>query len=553
MFGRQQYHGMNPIYPKSEISPDADATPSAGEEINGQLERIRELMQKPDPTEAVWACDAFNRDHPDSAEGWHVASQLALKIADPGAALRAIEHALRLEPDRSEWLLHKARCLLLLDRKPEARVLASRMAQRLFPKADLTEQVGLLLSSLDMYEQAEKLFLDAVKLAPQVAGYHYNLATVQRILGKLETAETSLDRAISLDPDDADALALRSGIRRQTSGQNHIEELKQALSRSAGSPRQTVTIFHALAKELEDVGEHAESFSCLKKGADIRRKHLRYDVQRDIDTMTKVKDVYSDSEFVGGEGGFISASPIFVIGMPRTGTTLVERILGSHTRVHAAGELNTFALGLVEMARGIAGTRQLSGPGLVELSRQIDFQELGRLYIERTREFSVDSPHFVDKMPMNFLYAGLIHRALPKAKIIHVDRNPMDTCYAVYKTLFESAYPYSYDLQELGRYFVAYRELMSHWNRVMPGVMHTVRYEDLVSNHRRVTEAMLEYCHLSWEEQCLRPHESDRHSTTASAAQVRRPVHQESVGLWEHYRDELQPLAEILRGAGIEI
>lgn len=523
----------------------------ANGELQNELRRIQDLMRKADPTDAVWACDRFNRDHPAFAPGWNLASQLALRIGDPNAALRAIGLALNIEPDQSEWLLQKAKCLLVLGRREEARILAQKMSDRLFSSAGLSTAAGLLLSSLDMYEQAESLFLDAVKQEPGVAGSYYNLATVQRFLGKLDKAETNLDKSLALDPGDGEALGLRSGLRRQTPESNHLDQLEGLLADSASSPRRAVSICYSLAKELEDIGDYSRSFTYLKRGADTRREHLRYDVQRDIQTMAAIRDVYSEAVFTEDKVGFINASPIFVIGMPRTGTTLVERILGSHSAVHAAGELNEFALSLVKITRGLAGNRPASGADLVTLSQHIDFAALGRLYIEGARDRLTQCVHFVDKMPLNFLYAGLIHLALPKAKIIHVERDPMDTCYAVYKTLFENAYPYSYDLRELGQYYVAYKELMAHWHKVIPGVMHTVKYEDLVADHQGVTQSMLEYCKLSWEEQCLRPHEGAGYSATASATQVRRPVHQESVGKWKHYQNELQPLAEILLAAGI--
>jgi len=544
---------MNPIPPKSGV-PDPAISVTGDERVPQQaLQRIQDLMRKTDPTDAVWACDRLNRDHPTFVPGWNMASQLALRIGDPTAALRAIGRALNIEPDQPEWLLQKAKCLLVLGRREEARGLAQRMSNRLFRTAGLSTAVGLLMSSLDMYEQAELLFLDAVKLEPGVAGYYYNLATVQRFLGKLDKAEVNLDKTLALNPGDAEALALRSGLRRQTPERNHLDELRGLLADSAKSPRQVVSTCYALAKELEDIGDYPSSFTYLKRGADTRREHLNYDVQRDIQTMATIRDVYSEPVFADDNVGFINASPIFVIGMPRTGTTLVERILGSHSAVRAAGELNDFALSLVKITSGLAGKQPVSGANLVTLSKNIDFASLGRLYIESTRDRMTQCVHFVDKMPMNFLYAGLVHLALPKAKIIHVERNPMDTCYAIYKTLFENAYPYSYNLPELGQYYVAYKELMAHWHRVMPGVMHTVKYEDLVIDQRGVAESMLEYCKLSWEEQCLRSHEIGGYSSTASAAQVRSPVHQESIGRWKHYRDELQPLAGIFLAAGITL
>ena len=515
--------------------------------------KLRHLMQKDDPTEAVRACDKFNRDFPDSAQGWNIASLLATRIGDPGGALRAADNALHLEPGRVEWIVQKANCLVTLGRSDEARTIATEMALRLYPSAQQSAAVGLLLARLNLHKEAETLFIEAVKQEPHVSGYHYNLATVQRFLGKLEESEESLDKAIALDPDDVEAWSLRSGLRRQTVQRNHIAGLRDTLERVSTNPSRQVSVGYALAKELEDLEEYGQSFACLKQAGDTRRKHMRYDIERDIQTLAKIPGAYRKQMFDGEIDGFVDAAPIFIIGMPRTGTTLIERILGSHSVVQAAGELSNFAVELVNVTRLLAGNERTTASELVSLSSKIDFSTLGQAYIESTRTAANGHAYFIDKLPLNFLYAGLIHLALPKAKIIHVERHPMDTCYAVYKTLFQSAYPFSYDLEELARYFVAYRQLMQHWNEVMPEVMHTVRYEDVVANTRAATESLLDYCDLSWEEQCLRFHESDEHSTTASASQVREPVYADSINRWRHYENELQPVTKILKNAGIAI
>jgi hypothetical protein len=187
------------------------------------------------------------------------------------------------------------------------------------------------------------------------------------------------------------------------------------------------------------------------------------------------------------------------------------------------------------------------------LTASLDFRQLGVAYLESSRPGTGHTAHFVDKLPLNFMYAGLIHLALPGARIVHVQRHPMDTCYAIYKTLFRDAYPFSYKLQELGEYYLAYRQLMAHWQQVMPGVIHTVRYEDLVADIESETGQLLEHCGLPFQEQCLRFHENDSASTTASAAQVRTALYSSSVGMWRQYEQQLQPLVDQLTASGIEI
>ena len=185
------------------------------------------------------------------------------------------------------------------------------------------------------------------------------------------------------------------------------------------------------------------------------------------------------------------------------------------------------------------------------MSTRVDFRALGRRYLERVRPYRDSRPVFIDKLPFNYLYAGLIHLALPHAKIVSVRRNPLDTCYAVYKQLFKDAYPFSYYLAELGRYYVAYDRLMRHWETVMPGVVLTVNYEDVVADVRGQAQRLLRHCGLGWDELCVRFHENTRASTTASALQVRQPLYDTSIGRWRRYAEQLEPLRLQLEAEGI--
>jgi hypothetical protein len=338
-------------------------------------------------------------------------------------------------------------------------------------------------------------------------------------------------------------------MRRQTTEQNHVEELKGLLAAGVGDARGRVSVLYALAKEEEDLGENEDSFAHLQQGASLRREHMRYQVEGDLQTMARIESVYNADYLQRPSDGDDNAEAIFILGMPRTGTTLVERIVASHSDVTAVGELNNFALQLTQLARGSRGKSSKSE--LVELSAGLDFSALGKAYIDSTRPLSGSTARFTDKMPLNFLYAGLIHRALPQAKIIHLQRHPLDTCYAIYKTLFKDAYPFSYSLEELGRYYLAYRSLMDHWESVMQGVIHTVSYEALVVDVEGESRRLLAYCDLPWQEQCLRFYESREASTTASASQVREPVYSSSVGKWRHYQAQLQPLVQMLSAAGV--
>jgi tetratricopeptide (TPR) repeat protein len=514
-------------------------------------QHVLQLMREGKLREAAAASDELTQTYPDYDSGWRTASQLAMNLNEPAIALRAIDQALRVSPGKPEWLLQKMACLAVKGDISAAKVAAAELERHDFDAPYHAATCGLTLIRLGLFEGAEHHYRRAVALEPDNGTNHYNLATVLRFLGRLNDAASSLGRAVELNPDDFDAHLLRSGLRTQTAEENHLESLRAVLERTPEKHPGRVRINYALAKELEDVEDFDASFECLSLAASARRSAMQYHPERDLATMRKIREVYTEDVFGGSVEGFVNADPIFVIGSPRTGTTLVDRILNSHSVVESAGELQAFGIELVNQCMHISDIKPQAPADLVPLTRQIDFAALGEAYVGNARPKTAPTAHFIDKLPMNFLYAGLIHLALPKAKIVWLDRDPMDTCYAVYKTLFEGAYPYSYDLQELANYYVEYRNLMAHWFDVMPGVIHTVRYEDLVTEPRPVIESLLDYCGLSWEEQCLNFHESEDAVTTASAAQVRQALHAGSVGKWHNYEKQLQPVVEILQQAGV--
>tara|TARA_R110002126_G_scaffold97190_17_gene226792 strand:- start:10391 stop:11770 length:1380 start_codon:yes stop_codon:yes gene_type:complete len=434
-----------------------------------------------------------------------------------------------------------------------ARQLAADITARSDSSVSWLGQLALQLSTLQQFSDAATLYQRAIALKADDATLHYNYATMLRVCGELKQAEQQLDIAIKLNPDDAEAWQLRSGLGKQTAVSNHVNELKQQLSRSDLSAKARVHLQYALAKELEDLADYQASFAALKHGADLRRRHINYDIQQDVAVMQSIVANFNRPFFARPASGCDTDEPIFVVSLPRAGSTLLERFLGSSEQVHLAGELNNFARCLQQqLQQQFPGWRPASKVAMVEQSRQLDFAQLGQRYLDSTRPHTGQSRYFVDKLPLNFLYVGLIHRALPNARIIHVKRQPLDHCYAMYKHLFADAYPFSYQLSELAQYYHAYQQLMQHWQQVLPGVIHDVRYEELVTTPEPCVQALYQHCRLPWSADYLAFHQQNRQaSATGSASQIRQPLYRSSVERWRCYEKELDPLQHALQGLAL--
>jgi tetratricopeptide (TPR) repeat protein len=492
-----------------------------------------------------------------AAHSLYAASQKALTSKRPIEALKLIDQALLREPLNPHLWIHRARCLLAQRRLPEAREAAAAAQQHALPNAALLSAIATVLNLVNDHAGALIAYDAAIALAPDNAPILFNRAAVRRYVGQLAQAEADYDRVIALNPRDYEAYLNRSDLRTQSAERNHVAELEAALDRGIPNPQGEVFLCYALAKEYEDLKDYSQSFGYLKRGAQVRRRHLRYDVAADVATVDWIMESFPDPHPQPQSPHDAAASapadaPIFIVGLPRSGSTLIDRILGSHSQVYSAGELHAFALTLVDAVRRQSGRPNLTRQELVKRSADVDFTALGLHYQKLASSGVPAGLRFTDKMPLNYLYLGLIRRALPNAKIIHVSRAPMAAGYAMYKMLFQDGYPFSYDLAELGRYYVAYRRLMAHWHRVLPGAIYDLAYEDLVADQVGETGKVLTYCGLEFQDACADFHLNPTAATTASASQVRQPIYSEAVSQWRHYARELTELTEILRAGGID-
>ena len=421
------------------------------------------------------------------------------------------------------------------------------VAGRTGTSARFAHAVAQLYMRLNDAGRAADFYARAVAIEPGLAAYRYNLSTALIALGRMEEAEAALDSVIAAQPRDGDAWYNRATLRRQTHDRNHVAAIEHELSRPGLQPKDAVPLHYALAKELEDLGEFERSFQALARGASSRRAMLSYRVEDDESIMREIGAAFAGQVVGKSVSGCDDRRPVFVVGLPRSGTTLVDRILSSHSRIGSHGESTDFAMSLMHLAG-----RYRDKDELLERSTKVEPRQLGDAYVRRLAMHRDD--RIVDKTPANFLYLGLIARALPDARIVYVRRDPMDVCYAMYKTLFRMAYPYSYDLGDLGRYWLAFDALMRHWQHVLPaGRMLVVGYERLVTDPAATITAMLDHIGMPWEDACLHFDTNPLPSLTASAAQVRQPIYPTSVGLWRRHAKALAPLVDFFRAQGVPV
>jgi len=474
------------------------------------------------------------------------ASQEAQKQGRFDAMLAAAECAVAVDSCDFRARFRLLECLLYCGQVNRVLDELARLERRAASDHQLLCRIAEYYTHCVDHDSALRCYLQAVAMQPRNSEYLFAISAAEIAAGNLDAAEGHLTEVIRLNPHDYDAYRNRAMLKKQTSDENHIEEIIALLSQGARTPAGEVQLCYALAKEYEDLGDYGTSFEYLERGASKRRSIMGYRVAGDVNVMERLRKVFDKELMSGDTRGCDETGPIFVIGLPRSGTTLVDRILSSHSAVDSLGEINNFAYALMHTIG-----RSADKPKLIDLSAQVDFTELGQRYVDSTKSYGKSGPFLIDKTPLNYLYVGLITLALPNARIVHIHRNPMDSCYAMYRTLFRAGFPFSYDFDDLGKYYVAYRQLMAHWREAVPNAVMDVSYEALVDDQEAISRQVIAYCGLDWEPACLEFHKNASAVLTASSAQVRRPVYRDALQRWRRYEKQLRPVINILKEAGV--
>lgn len=416
--------------------------------------------------------------------------------------------------------------------------------------ADRHTNLARLLLAVGQSEEAMARYDKALALDPNSSVTHANRGYAQLSLGDTDEAVASYRKALALDPENTEAYRALAKTRRFRTRDDEVRAMEDLWAGDDLTDEKRLHLGFALAKALEDLGEFEKSFEYVVAGNRLRRKLLYYSSSDTERFFADIKRVFSPDlfgELAAAGAGCSDATAIFIVGMPRSGTSLVEQILSSHSQVFGAGELQDLAY--------ITDTWGLErfGAKFPECfaGRLADaFAEPGERYAKRLRTLAGGAPRVTDKLPYNFLRVGAIRAILPNAKIVHCRRDPLDTCLSVFKNYFMYGNDFSYDMAEVAHFYNLYEDLMATWRERLPGVVYDIDYEALVGDQEGETRKLLDYCGLDWEPGCVRFEKSERAVMTASAAQVRQPIYKDSVALWKRYEHQIAPLIDGLKRTG---
>ena len=500
---------------------------------------LREL-KRPEEAETVYRKTLeFNPDNPDTLDNLALAVQDRERFDEAADLLR---RALVVEPRSDKLHVHYA-AVLLNQKKVDDAAAAIERACALNPNNhEAVNVMGRVAFERGDLDAALAHHRRALALKPDLADAYNNIGNVLKELGHLQQAHDAFLEALRLDPSMTGVYVNLADSKKFVPGDPHLAIMEGLAAKACLSDTDRMQLDFALGKAYADLKDHARSFKHWLAGNAAKRSTIAYDERAAFALFDQIATTFT-RELINGKagGGHPSAVPIFIIGMPRSGTTLVEQIIASHPAVHGAGELPTFNE-VVLTVHGPDGNA-LPYPDFVPALDVQALQRIGAAYVAELRELAPGSERVTDKMPSNYYFAGLIRLALPDAKIIHIVRDPVDTCISCFSKLFNAEQNHTYDLGELGRYYKRYERLMAHWHRILPaGSILDMRYEDVVADLETEARRIVAYCGLPWHDNCLLFHETERPVRTASATQVRQPIYSNAVGRWRAYEQHLAPL-----------
>ena len=470
-------------------------------------------------------------------------AMLALEKLDKAEI--AFKRALELKPSYPEAYQGLARLHQELKNLTEAGIMANKALMLAPEKPEIYSLLGGIYGEEGYPDKAEQSYAKALELDPDLISAHLGKGHLLMEQGKMDEAEASFRHALSLDADNLGARLSLTQVKKAEEGDENMAALiAEAEKLDSMKETKALPLHFALGKCYDDTKQYDLAFPHYLEGCRLKRKRIQYNADNNDLAGQNIREFFSRETIDSLRSEACQSDlPIFVLGMPRSGTTLTEQILASHPQVYGAGELHD----ILELANHPKEGALEGYPWSLKGITPADLKALGEKYVAGLQTRSPDAKHITDKMPANFNCIGLIHLMLPNAKIVHVKRNPVDTCLSCFTRLFNKSQHQSYDLTEIGRYYRNYATLMDHWKAVLPeGSFYEVEYEDLVADNEKQARALIKYCGLEWDDACLESHKTERNIRTASVTQVRQPIYNTSVERWRKYEAHLGPLLEAL-------
>lgn len=499
--------------------------------------------------EASACCKKLLSAKPDLVPAHFLVGLISLEINQTATAIRAFGSVTQLQPDHGAAWAHLASLFVRAGQAGRADAALEKAVEHADGNPVVLDLIGTVHGQLGEQEAAGRWFAKALEKEPDNIQFQINQANNHRFLNRPDDAEALLEKVVAKAPAHPNAHWLISSLRK-AKDRSHVETLERLLSKTS-HPQAVAFLAYGLGKELEDLEDWDGAFAAFARGAAARRTTLDFDEALEAAMFEAFTETFTREWLEDGAPGNDDPSPIFVVGQPRTGTTLVERIIVAHSQVHSAGELRQFG----HCLRRLGNYREPKpiSPKLAAMGAAVDPAKLGAAYLKTTAALRGDTPRFVDKLPPNYLYIPLILKALPNAKIVHLRRGPMDACFASFKQLFADAYPHSYEQGEMARHHARYFRLMDTWRTRFGDRFFDIGYEDTVADLEPNARALIEFLELPWEDACLAFHKQAGAVTTASSVQVRQPAHTRSVGRWRRYERQLAPMREALEREGIPL
>lgn len=510
---------------------------------------VTELMHEGKLLKAEQICRHFLQDNKRHIDGMCMLAEIGieLKIYDDAEFLLA--SALELAPNH---INARSQYLNLLIRLGKYKMAEQQVEKLLAIQPDnLSFKVAkaTALTGLGKIEQAIILFEQAVEQNDQIAGFQLQLGHALKTKGDIKKAITAYQKAYQLNPSYGDAFWSLANTKTYRFSDEEIAQMQAQQNNKALALTDKVQLHFATGKAFEDREDYNQAFQAYQEGNKLQHAHSGFDINK-VEQQVAEQIKYCTTELFENRGnlGLNLPDPIFIVGLPRAGSTLLEQILASHSQVDGTMELHNI-LGLASRLRGRSTSQSDQEAQYPKNLNEINpeyFKRFGQQFIDETQVYREKAPLFIDKMPNNFLHIGLIRLILPNAKIIDARRSPMACCFSGFKQLFAEGQDFSYDLEDMGRYYQAYLKLMSHWDDVLPGYVLKVNHEDVVDNLATQVRRMLDFCGLEFEQSCVDFHKTKRNIKTPSSEQVRQPIYKSATEQWRHFEPYLTPLKKVL-------